>query len=340
MIIDTHTHHMPRTFLERAMAEPERYRANVVDQGGGLFEMRPEFWTSARFTAVYRFEPIYYDWAARVRHMDEHGIDAAVVSIGQATNYAWAPADLAREVAAFSNDDLARGSAEFPGRIYGIAQVPLQDPAGAVAEATRAVQELGLKGVQLLSSVEGRNLDQIGFDPVFARIEELGVPIFLHPYGLLNESRMSAYYLANVVGFPAEQAMAAASLIFGGVLDRYPGLRVLLAHGGGAFPYILGRIARGTEVLPDQMRTDHPVRDYLDRFYVDTLIHDDAALGYLFDTIGPDHIVLGTDWPYWMMDPDMFPRLDRVAAARGIDGATVLGTVAARLFDLPTQPAS
>lgn len=338
MIVDTHTHHMPKVFLDRAIAEPDRYHAHVVDKGGGVYEMRPEFWTSARFTSVYRFEPLFYDWGARVRHMDEQGIDAAVVSIGQATNYAWAPPDLAREVARFSNDDLARGSEEFPGRIYGLAQVPLQDPAGAVIEVTRAVEELGLKGVQLLSSIEGRNLDQVGFDPLFERIEELGIPIFLHPYGVLNDERMSPYYLANVVGFPAEQAMAAASLIFGGVFDRYPGLRVLLAHGGGAFPYVLGRIERGKEVLPDQMATDRPVRDYLDRFYVDTLIHDDAALGYLLDAVGPDRVVLGTDWPYWMMDPDMFARLERVTANKNVGGLHAFGSVAADLFGLPDAP--
>lgn len=332
MIVDTHTHHMPKVFLERAIAEPDRYRARVVDKGDGVFEMRPEFWTSARFTSVYRFEPTYYDWAARVGHMDEQGIDAALVSIGQATNYGWAPLDLAVEVARFSNDDLARGSAEFPGRIYGIAQVPLQDPAASVAEVTRAVEELGLKGVQLLSSIEGRNLDQVGFDPLYERIEELDVPIFLHPYGVLNDERMSPYYLANVVGFPAEQAMAASALIFGGVFDRYPGLRVLLAHGGGSFPYVLGRIERGKEVLADQMATDRPVRDYLDRFYFDTLIHDDRALDYLFDTVGSDRVVLGTDWPYWMLDTEMFPRVERVMAKKDIGGLHELGATAADLF--------
>jgi aminocarboxymuconate-semialdehyde decarboxylase len=335
MIIDTHTHHIPKSFLDGAIANPDRYKARVTDMGGGLFEMRPEFWTSARFTSVYHLEPTYYDWGARVRHMDEQGIDVAVVSINQAINYAWAAPELAREIAAAANDDLAIGSNEFPGRIYGIAQVPLQDPVGAVVEVTRAIEDLGLKGVQLLSNVEGRNLDQVGFDPLFERIEELGVPIFLHPYGVLNDERMNDYYLANVVGFPAEQAMAAAALIFGGVLDRYPGLRILLAHGGGAFPYILGRIERGMEVLSDQMATKRNLREYLDRFYVDTLIHDDASLGYLFDTLGHDHVVLGTDWPYWMMDPDMFARLERVASQRGIDGANALGAVAARLFDLP-----
>jgi len=339
MIVDTHTHQMPRAFFDRAIAEPDRYQARVTDMGGGLFEMRPEFWTSARFTSVYRFEPHYYDWGARVRHMDEQGIDAAVVSVGQAINYGWAAPELAREVAEMANDDLAAGTREFPGRIYGIAQVPLQDPVGAVTELTRAVEDLGLKGVQLLSNVEGRNLDQVGFEPLYERIEELGVPIFLHPYGVLHDERMSHYYLANVVGFPAEQAMAAATLIFGGVLDRYPGLQILLAHGGGAFPYVLGRIERGQEVLADQMATNRTLRDYLDRFYVDTLIHDDAALGYLFDTLGPDHLVLGTDWPYWMADPDMFARLERVASRRGIDGASALGAVAARLFDLPPAPA-
>jgi aminocarboxymuconate-semialdehyde decarboxylase len=338
MIIDVHTHHMPRSFLERALSDPARFQANVTKHGDENYQMRPDFWSTATFAESYHFEPIHYDWALRVASMDQMGIDKQIVSIGQSLNYSWAEVDVALEVARLGNDELAAGMKEFPERLFGIAAIPLQDPVAAGEELTRAVKDLGLKGVQLLSNIEGRNLDEAGLDLLYGHIEDLGVPIFIHPYGALNHQRMTPHFLANVVGFPAEQAMAGASLIFGGVLDRYPGLRIFLGHGGGAFPYLLGRIERGTVAMPALMNCKEPVRDYLDSFFVDTLIHDDEAMTYILKTLGADHVMLGTDWPYWMQDPHAIERVERVTSALGLDAAAVFGNNAVRLFDLADSP--
>lgn len=267
--------------------------------------------------------------------MDTQGIRSAVVSANQALNYGWAPLDVAIEVAQLINDDLAEGSRRYPERILGIASVPLQDPDAALTEATRAVEELGLRGIQVLSSIEGVNLVDAGLDSVFESAARHRVPLFVHPYGALNHERMTRHFLVNVVGFPSEQAMAAAGLVFEGVLDRYPDLRVLLGHGGGVFPYILGRIERGMRAFPDLMRASRPLRSYLSQIYVDTLIHDDRALAYLIETVGIEHVVLGTDWPYWMQDPDILPRVDRVLAAAGLEAAILSGN-AERLFAKPS----
>jgi aminocarboxymuconate-semialdehyde decarboxylase len=263
--------------------------------------------------------------------MDSQGIRSAIVSANQALNYAWAPLDVAIEVVQMINDDLAEGSSRYPDRITGIASVPLQDAHAAVIEATRAIEELGLRGIQVLSSIEGINLVDSGLESLFEYVARHQVPLFVHPYGALNHDRMTRHFLVNVIGFPSEQAMAAAGLVFEGVLDRHPDLRVFLGHGGGVFPYVLGRIERGMKAFPELMRADRPLRSYLDHFYFDTLVHDDRALAYLIETVGIERVVLGTDWPYWMQDPDVLSRVDRVLTAAGLDSG-VLGDNADRLF--------
>ncbi|MGH8872644.1 MAG: amidohydrolase family protein [Acidimicrobiia bacterium] len=336
MYIDTHTHHMPRPYITQVMEDPDRFKAVVQEESKDVFDLRPSFWSSARFASSYRLDPTYYDWAARIAHMDAQGIRLSVVSANQALNYGWAPLDVAIEVARIINDDLAEGSRRYPNRIVGVASVPLQDAESAIAEARRAVDDLGLRGIQVLSSIEGVNLVDAGLDALFECVAGLGVPLFVHPYGALNHDRMTRHFLVNVIGFPAEQAMVAAGLVFEGVLDRYPDLRVFLGHGGGVFPYVLGRIERGMRAFPDLMHARRPLRSYLTQFYVDTLVHDDTALAYLIETVGIEQVVVGTDWPYWMQDPDMLDRVGRVLAASGVE-PNVLSQNAERLFGEPSD---
>ncbi|MPZ52442.1 MAG: amidohydrolase family protein [Acidimicrobiia bacterium] len=331
MHVDTHTHHVPLSYIARVSEDPKRFEATVAQTSSDTYEMVPSFWSSARFASRYRFAPPYYDWQARVDHMDSTGIRAAVVSANQALNYAWAPLEVAVEVAQLVNDDLAEGAKRFPGRIHGIASVPLQDPDAAVREATRAIDELGLRGIQVLSSIEGANLANAGLEKLFECVAGLEVPLFIHPYGALNHERMTPHFLVNVIGFPTEQAMAAAGLIFEGVLDRYTNLKVFLGHGGGSFPYLLGRIERGMQAFPDLMSTQRPFRDYLDQIFVDTLVHDDAALKYLIETLGIERVMFGTDWPYWMQDTDVLERVERVMTTLGHDVFSLSDT-ASRLF--------
>jgi aminocarboxymuconate-semialdehyde decarboxylase len=176
----------------------------------------------------------------------------------------------------------------------------MQDADLAVKELERLVHELSMPGVQIGSNVNGKNLDDASLFPVFEAAAELGAAVFVHPWEMVGRERMPKYWLAWLVGMPAETTLAVCSMIFGGVLERLPKLRVLFAHGGGAFPATVGRIAHGFDVRPDLCAVDNAVdpREYLGRFYVDSLVHDEAMLRYTMELLGDDKIALGSDYPF------------------------------------------
>jgi aminocarboxymuconate-semialdehyde decarboxylase len=188
----------------------------------------------------------------------------------------------------------------FPTRFVGLGTLPMQDPELAIGELERCVGELGLSGVQIGSHVNAWNLDQAELFPVFARAHELSAAVFVHPWDMLGGDRLSKYWLAWLVGMPTETALAICSMIFGGVLERLPSLRVAFAHGGGSFPGTIGRIERGFEVRPDLCAVDNSVnpRDYLGRFYLDSLVHDGQSLRFLIELVGARRIALGSDYPF------------------------------------------
>jgi len=164
----------------------------------------------------------------------------------------------------------------------------------------RCIDELGLNGVQVGSHIENWNLDAPELFPFFEAAAELGAAILVHPWDMMGGPSMPKYWLPWLVGMPAEQSRAACCLIFGGVLERLPKLKVCFAHGGGAFPYTIGRIEHGFRMRPDLVATDNSrnPREYLDRLYFDSCVHDKAALRYLIDVVGSDNVMLGTDYPF------------------------------------------
>ncbi len=333
-VIDTHTHFIPQTFLQKAQADPDRYQVDVTERSDGYY-LKTRFWSLSRFIEYGPFRKEHYDWDARVGYMDQAGISCQVVSCVQSLNYAWAPPELAREVAQMANDEMARAAALYPGRFQGIASVPMQDAASAVEELKRATTELGLRGVQLLSNVNGTNLDDAGLEPLFDFVDENALPIFIHPYGDLNPERLRKKFLVNIVGWPTEQALAISGLILDGVLDRHPGIRFHLGHGGGTFLLVLGRMHRALSAVEDLHGVlERDVNDYLSHIYVDTLLHDSRAILYALDVLGPNHVIFGTDWPFWMQDPKM---LDRMNSIEGIERGTldrVLSGNAMKLYRL------
>jgi len=212
----------------------------------------------------------------------------------------WAKPRDGLDLARFLNDDLARVVAERPRRFVGLGTLPLQDPELAIGELERCVNDLGFPGVQIGTNVNSWNLDRPELFPVFARARELGAAIFVHPWEMLGRDRMPDYWLPWLVGMPAETTVAICSMIFGGVFERLPDLRVAFAHGGGSFPGTLGRIEHGFNVRPDLVAVANPVnpRDYLGRFFVDSLVHDADALRYLMRLVGAGRIALGSDYPF------------------------------------------
>jgi aminocarboxymuconate-semialdehyde decarboxylase len=167
------------------------------------------------------------------------------------------------------------------------------------------VRELGLSGVEIGTNVNGANLDSPELFPIFEAAASLGAAVFVHPWEMAGRDRMTRYWLPWLVGMPAEASLAICSLIFGGVLERLPALRIAFAHGGGAFPATIGRIARGFEARPDlcAVSSGVPPRDYLRRIYVDSLVHEPLMLRYMVDLMGPERIALGSDYPFPLGEP-------------------------------------
>ena len=236
----------------------------------------------------------------RLEECDRDGVDVQVLSTVPVMFNYWARAEHADDLARLLNDHIAELVAAHPTRFVGLGTLPLQDPSRSVVELERCVEQLGLAGVQIGSHVNEWDLDQAELFPVFSRAAELGAAVFVHPWDMLSPDRMARYWLSWLVGMPAETSLAVCSMIFGGVLERLPRLRVMFAHGGGAFPGTLGRIEHGFKVRPDLCAVDNDrnPRDYLKRFYVDSLVHDHRALAFLVELMGAERIALGSDYPF------------------------------------------
>jgi len=236
----------------------------------------------------------------REEEMNATGVDIQVLStIPVLFNYWAKPAD-GLETSRFFNDHIAETAGLQPDRFIGLGTVPLQDIGLSVREMERCVHELKLPGLEIGSNINGRNLSDPSFFPFYEAASELGCALFVHPWEMMGETQMQKYWLPWLVGMPAETSRAICSMIFGGVFEKFPKLRVAFAHGGGSFPFTIGRIQHGFDVRPDLVAIDNPVspRDYIGKFWVDSLVHDASAMKFLIDTMGEDKICLGSDYPF------------------------------------------
>lgn len=236
----------------------------------------------------------------RRTEMDATGVTMQVLStIPVLFNYWAKPAD-GHETSRFFNDHIAETVSQQPKRFIGIGTVPLQDIDLSIREMERCVKELGMPGLEIGSNINGKNLSDPSFFPFYEAAEKLNCALFIHPWEMMGEDQMQRYWLPWLVGMPAETSRAICSMIFGGVFNRFPKLRVAFAHGGGSFPFTIGRIEHGFNVRPDLVAIDNNInpRDYIGKFWVDSLVHDPKAMDYLVDVMGTDHICLGSDYPF------------------------------------------
>ena len=294
MKIDIHTHILP----ERWPNLRERY-----GYGGWIHldHHRPGF---ARMMQDERFfreiEANCWSPERRIEECDRLGIDMQVLCTVPVMFGYWAPAADALDLARLLNDHIADVCQRYPRRFLGLASVPLQDPALAAEELRRAVVDLGMVGVQIGSHINTWNLDEDALDPFYAAAQEVDAAILVHPWDMMGKERMPRHWLPWLVGMPAETSLAMCSVLMGGVLERFPRLRFCFAHGGGSFPGTLARIEHGFHVRPDlcQTRTKKPPSAYLDRIFIDSIVHDLKTLDFVLDRMGEDQMLLGSDYPF------------------------------------------
>ncbi|MBW8050302.1 MAG: amidohydrolase [Cytophagales bacterium] len=239
-----------------------------------------------------------WDPKVRLKECDKK-VDVQVLSTTPVMFSYWAKPQHTLDLSRILNDHIAEIVADFPARFVGLGTLPMQAPDLAIKELERCI-EIGLAGAQIGTHINEWNLDAPELFPVFEAAQQLGAAIFVHPWDIMGKEKMPKYWLPWLVGMPAETSLAICSMIFGGVLEKLPKLRVAFAHGGGAFPITIGRIEHGFNVRPDLCAVDNPVnpRKYIGKFYIDSLVHDPKALDYIVEVIGANNIALGSDYPF------------------------------------------
>ena len=272
---------------------------------------------------------------ARLAEMDRQGIDIQAISATPMQYYYWTEPEIGRAAARLINDRIAEVVGQHPDRFVGLATVPLQAPDLAVAELERAVRELGMRGVEINTHVAGAELAEDRFRPFWAKAEELGILVFLHPGGATDGRRLAEHYFVNVIGNPLESTVAVSHLIFGGVLDAHPRLKLCVAHGGGFLASYPGRMDHAHAAREDcRTRIRRKPSTYLKRLYFDTIVFEPEQLEHLVRLYGGDHLLLGTDYPYDMGEADPLGFIDRAGRLTREDRAKIAGINAARLLKL------
>jgi len=256
----------------------------------------------------------------RLADMDLMGIDIQAITPSPAQTFYSIPADLGIATAKLINDNIADICGKHPDRFVGLGTVPFQAPELAVAELERLHKSLGLRGIEIATNVAGADLSEPRFRPIFQRAEELGLVLFMHPTGFPEASRFRDHYFTNIIGNPLDTTVAVHHLIFGGVLQDCPNLKLVLSHGGGYLPAYSGRIDHAASARPDTCTClRHMPTTYLKRLYFDTIVYTHPQLEYLVDEYGADHVLMGTDYPYDMAEYDP---LEHLAATTSLDDAS------------------
>ncbi|MGH7845146.1 MAG: amidohydrolase family protein [Candidatus Binatia bacterium] len=322
MKIDVHAHYIPEKFF----GGPGNVRVTREGSDEVLF-------SSGRGTASGKG---IYDIEFRLKEMDAQGVDMHVLSVLPPALFVnHIEPDKALAACRSINNAFAETVSRHSGRFVAIANLPMQAPEEAARELERAVKDLGMKGAEICTNINGKNLDDKSFAPFYKKMQELDAPVFLHPSNVLGADRLSRYHLGNLIGNPTDTAVAAASLIFGGILKEFPRLKFYLAHGGGSCPYLRGRWEHGWRVRPEaKVNIQNPPSEYLPLLYFDSLAHSGPALNFLVETMGPERVMLGTDYPADMSDTDPVKTIASLPHLSDAEREMIYGGNAMRLLKI------
>jgi aminocarboxymuconate-semialdehyde decarboxylase len=316
MRVDFHTHIIPKDlpdFAEKyggkwpVLHQTFACGANILVEGKIFREVTDQVWSPEK----------------RIQDMDREGVDIQVLSPIPVTFSYWANKDAALEMARIQNDFISKTVHEHPSRFVGLGTVPMQDAATAVAEMDRCINELNLYGIEIGTNVNGENLDAPEFLEFFEMAERWNVPLFIHPWETMAKDRTPRHNFMYTIGMPSETALAAASLVWSGVIEKFPNLKICFAHGGGSFPYILPRLDQGWKVWPQLRLTTHPPSHYVKNFYFDSLNYDSLNVNYLIDRFGHEKVMMGSDYPFLLRE---------IPPGRVIDGMNELTDVQRRMM--------
>jgi aminocarboxymuconate-semialdehyde decarboxylase len=328
--VDMHCHALTEAAEQLVATLPQKLAEREIQtrmMGRESFEFTVNVMLKAAF-------PKLTSLAQRLADMDAMGVDMQLLSPAPNQYYYWAEPDVARQICRLINDHIASLVAQHPDRLLGLGSIALQHPALAIEQLDYAVRTLGLRGVEVSSMVNGLELADPKFERFWARVEQLGCLVFLHPLGSSLGERLNRHYLSNIIGQPLETAVALSYLIFGGTLDRYPGVRILAAHGGGYAASYIGRSDHAWHARPDARGCRREPSSYLRQIYFDSIVYRPEQLRHLIAEVGASQVMVGTDYPYDMAHYDMHGLLAAVPGLSAQERAAILGGNAARLLDL------
>ncbi|MEX2623506.1 MAG: amidohydrolase family protein [Acidimicrobiia bacterium] len=327
-IIDIHCHRECGAAADLVRPEAERLGRHALDFGS---EVTKEVNRRQLETIRPKMESV----DVRLADMDSMGVDVQALSVSPYHMFYWAKDDLGARASRLINEDLADLVRLHPDRFVGLGTVPLQNSDGAVAELRYCREELGFPGIEISTHVEGMEISSQGLEPFWEAVEETGMVVFIHPTGFTERARFAEHYFLNTIGHPLEETICAGRLIFDGVLERHPELKLVFAHGGGFLPAYAGRFDHAYHAREDVRHgLPRPPSEYLAKLYFDTMVFEPDQLRFLIDKYGSDHILLGTDYPYDMGEEDPLGLINRVEGISADDVSLIGGGNAARLLGL------